>query len=331
MGSLTADPRPAAGSRWAPALDLLARAGSIGTPRLDRVVDGPLLSRAAASTDTGRHLLLEVPGDDTVTPPALRDGPTDPVIGAAVSQPPTVTATTAVPIGGPAPLAWYHPTPWPPAVLAEVAIAAVPGRIPGPVTFAALGALLARFHSTGPVPRRGEIPPLSRVLAASRAGLLTAELAAAVDRIRRHTDPPVPVHGQPALGHLLVPAGDRDDLPAAILTGWVEAASGSAALDLGHLLGDIVEIAVLVGSSDPDRAAVLRSRVLDVRRGYLEVAGRVGRGFWARVADGALLRVLDHRCTLNRLLGPAAAPTRLADRLAAQLASTAFREKGFRP
>ena len=145
----------------------------------------------------------------------------------------------------------------------------------------------------------------------------------------------VPVHGQPALGHVLVSTEART-APVAALTGWSsgeECLGGSAALDLGHLLGDMTEIAVLAGLSDPERGDWLRARLIDVRDGYCAAGGAANcdPGFWNRVADGAVLRVLDHRRILVGLLGRDAAPVAIADRVAARLASPAFRAKGFRP
>jgi hypothetical protein len=235
--------------------------------------------------------------------------------------------------------AWYYPTPWPPAVLAEVVTGAAAGPLPSAGMFTALGGLLRRLHdSTLPVEHRAT-PPAERLLAAGDR-LTPGQYALAV-RILGTRDPVVPVHGQPALGHVLVPNGTSPDgraaggTPAGLVTGWSAGPNrlgGSAALELGHLLGDMTEIAILVGLSDTERGDWLRARTADVRDGYL-AAGHRPRcgGFFDRVADGALLRVLDHRATLRRLLGPDAIQVRLADRTIAHLASSAFREKGFKP
>jgi hypothetical protein len=327
----------------------LVAAGTLsGGVTRSRVVTGPLLSRVALSSAGGEHLMLDIARTNAPRVPWLADA-AGCRIGSSDHPAPadTVTAVLARTVG-PQPIrAWYHPTPWAPAMLAEVATGSAAGPLPAPATFAALGAALARVHAGAGAADYRLPPPLQRTRQASDR--LTAEQRAILDRIMAGHDPVVPVHGQPALAHVLVPddpvdsvragtTGGRGPGPgtataAAVLTGWSPWLGGSAALDLGHLLGDMTEIAVLAGLSDPARGAWLRSRLVDVRDGYRLADGPFGSDpqFWARVADGAVLRLLDHRCTLVGLLGPDAAPVAIADRVAAHLASPAFRAQGFRP
>ena len=95
----------------------------------------------------------------------------------------------------------------------------------------------------------------------------------------------------------------------------------------------MTEIAVLAGLSDPARGDWVRAGVIDVRDGYCSAGSPPDsdEAFWNRVADGAVLRLLDHRSTLIGLIGPDSAPVAIADRVSAHLASAAFRTKGFRP
>lgn len=346
-----------------PLIAELVAAGTLpGGVTRSRIATGPLLSRVALSSAGDRHLMLDIAltgsprvpwlaadsatADTADTEDTEDTEPAGRPAGARSDHQPsgTVTAVLARPVG-PLPVrAWYHPTPWPPAMLAEVVTGAVPGPLPTPATFAALGAALARAHAHAPAEGHGSTvtgrclpPPLQRVTDALER--LTTDQHHLVNRILAGRDPVVPVHGQPALAHVLVPADAPASLrpgavtPGAVLTGWSPRLGGSAALDLGHLLGDITEIAVLAGLSDPGRATWLRSRLADVRDGYCSVPGAAEHDplFWDRVADGAVLRLLDHRCTLVGLLGPHAAPVAIGDRVAAHLASSAFRTKGFRP
>jgi hypothetical protein len=331
---------------WMQVLDRLSRDGVFGPITAARVAAGPLLVRVAASA-AGEHVLLDLTDDPGHPLPAMRSTWTDHlqrVASGGVAPHRRVVVAVADPVAADGPRAWYHRTPWPAAMLAEAATATVPAPLPGPQVFAALGALLARVHASAlPVTPR-PVPPLVRTVAA--AAQLTGPQRDLLARIAAdaHDDESRPVHGQPALGHVLVPTGPvPPGAPAAEVIDWTAGLAGSAGLDLGYLLGDLTEIAVLVGLRDPARGDRLRARVGDVRDGYCRAAPSLrtpqaeggspagGAPFWDRVHDGAILRLLDHRSTLVRLVGSEAAPTRLTDRVLAHLTSDAFRQRGFRP
>lgn len=319
--------------RWRPVLDALVTDGVLSAPvTRSRVTSGPMMARIAVSSAAGEHLVLDVSRNTSVVPPACGGPAMDRLVRATARTDSAGAAPVAAEhVGTQSVSAWFHRTPWPAAMLAEVVTGAVAARLPEPAVFAGLGALLARLHASDlPVEHR-MAPPLQRVV--DGVDNLTADQHDTALRILGASDPAVPVHGQPALGHMLVPVEPTDVAPTAVLTGWSDRLGSSAALDLGHLLGDITEIAVLVHVSDRMQARWLRARIADVRDGYCAAADprALGGTFWDRVADGALLRVLDHRATLCRLLGPGAPPVRLADRVAAHLTSSTFREKGFRP
>ena len=357
---------------WPSILLALAEQGVLrGRVSTLRVATGPLMSRIAVTSTRGSHLVLDVPGDPSIPAPAM-SGPGMDRLSRALRRPVAkadeILAVGATSVAGGQVRSWYHRAPWPPAVLAEVVTRPADGPLPSPTTFAALGALLARLHGAA-LPVEYRPSPVTRRLR-STADRLTARQRALLVNILDRSDPVVPVHGQPALGHVLVRAGGRAGAgeqsvgrpdepaghpeqsagnpeqsagypekpatPAAVLTGWPAGADclgGSAALDLGHLLGDMTEIAVLAGLSDPARGDWVRARVIDVRDGYCSAGSPPDsdEAFWNRVADGAVLRLLDHRSTLVGLIGPDTAPVAIADRVSAHLASAAFRTKGFRP
>lgn len=324
--------------------ELVATDALRGRITRSRVATGPLLSRMSLSSARGRHLMLDIARTPAPRVPWLAPTDADDELPGRLGDARRGVREVRAVVGrqvGPSPIrAWYHRTPWAPAMFAEIATGTVAGPLPSPATCAALGAALAAVHTSGGRAGHRISPPLRRLL--DHPDRITPEQRLLADRILAERDDVVPVHGQPALAHVLVPAASADDdpdataveiAPAAVLTGWSPRLGGSAALDLGHLLGDMAEIAVLAGLSDQLRGEWLRARLLDVRDGYCTAADtpKLDARFWNRVADGAVVRVLDHRCTLVGLLGPDAAPVALADRVAAHLTSPAFRAKGFQP
>ena len=195
---------------WPSILVTLAEQGVLnGRVSTLRVVTGPLMSRIAVTSTRGSHLLLDVPREPSIPAPAMC-GPGTDRLNRALRRPVEaageILAVAATSVAGGQVRSWYHRAPWPPAVLAEVVTGPAEEPLPSPATFAALGALLARLHGAA-LPVQYRPSPVTRRLL-SAADRLTAGQRTLVASILDRSDPVVPVHGQPALGHVLsMPGG----------------------------------------------------------------------------------------------------------------------------
>ncbi|RZS91373.1 hypothetical protein EV189_0614 [Motilibacter rhizosphaerae] len=266
----------------------------------------PLLQRVFVSTGS-RHLLVDAPV--ATAPPELWQVPPAPAAAYAArvallrSGPVSAVAAAAAGDG------WAHPLPWPGSTVADDIRT---GRgLPDAEVLRALGALLAGVPDHLPT---GDTEPPALVRVRARARELPGDLVGPVrDALELLADSArTAVHGQPALGHLVVPASGE---PArqAVLTWWVGGTSAPAGWDLGHLLGDLLELAMLVAPGAPGTAAGLLAGSRAV------VAGHGGTPPWYQVEAAALLKVVDHRLRLATLLGADSAPVRAADAVAATL------------
>ncbi len=260
---------------------------------LAAVLTAPHLSRWSLTGLDGRHLWVDAPPWWTPTP-SVGDS----------------AAYTAVPEDG----SWaltspivrdggivVHEVPWRPSLLASVLVGArTPARdTGGDVTPAAhaLSRFLGWLHTVPPgEPPTGRVagptwvdrladPPQASLAARPHWQRLGSRLRDAGDRDR------TTVHGELRTDHVLVPS-QTGDLPAVVVLrvpGQLIVAD--PALDLGSLLGDLLELALL-GSMPAVRAAQV------VRRGYARERPR-DDAFWSRVAGYAALKVVEHELRLR--------------------------------
>jgi hypothetical protein len=313
----------------------LIDAGVITAPLArSRVSRGALLARHSLTSAVDEHLVLDQPIEDVLAP-AMTTDRLEELLGRAANA--TVAATPA----HPAPGGWYHRTPWPAVMLADVLAATDPPPFDRAVC-PALGEFLARLHAApARTPLTVASPPLTR-LRASRAHLTAGQWEWVRD-VTAADGAVVPVHGQLATGHVFVPepgllafpGADRTgrltptpiastpiaSTPIATVTGWTSGLVGCAGLDLGHFIGDLIELAVLLTPTAPDRSAALLAAVPATLGAYAASANReLDDAFWDRMHTGAVLKVLDHRARISRLPDPPAQPLLAADLIAADLA-----------
>lgn len=298
------------------------------------VLDGPLLRRWSVTTADGEHLWVDQPGPASLQAP----GPA-PLHGAAPAQAPEPALTsalaavsgdlhglTAVRLGG---TGRAYRLPWRAHLLAALLLAPPSG---GGLSAArlteecrALGAFLRRIHA--PVPTGVSAPPplpVRRVLHDPPTGSAVARSAALRRVAQRCADGRVEelslLHGQPGTGHVLVPAETSTVRPRAILIGWEGAVAGDPAFDLGHLVGDLLE----VGALTPPGAALgpgdLLAAATALRTAYEQAPGRpLPATFWASARAAACVKVLDHDVRLHQAFGSAQTPTHLLAALAGEL------------
>ncbi len=292
---------------------------------------GPLAERWSVSDDDNRHLWIDQ------------------------MQPPTA-ATAAVTIGGPLPPAvpaadpardpirWPGPvwsnqhttayrTPWPAQLLADAAVSADPRSLTQlPRLCRDLGTFLSRLHAA-PRSTTSERCTWVQVLARSddshalSAQLLWSEL---IQQLTSPADHQTVVHGHLVTGQILVPAPGQPVGPTrALLLGSRACATGTPEVDLGSLLGDLLELAAftpngpvlleaaraLLCAYDAGRAPAARParelvsvaaalKVVDHER-RLRLAGAVDLG---RLLDDVARSILDPSTALGSVLAPTGRP-----------------------
>ncbi len=319
---LSADSQAAAPAGSAPdpaVLDGLERAGLLRLPaRVLNVLSGPLQSRWSLADDNGAHVWVDVPSAPLTTVPGSdpTSRPPVPLAAGPVHGPQVVAGEEVRLCAGPGRLLGRaYRLPWPGRLLAEqltttMAVGATaPDLDRAEADLAATARYLRGLHALGaaelPAPgQAGTMLPgpvrrvAGRVPPDAPAGdpSLRVRLQAALD--------PTPeagralLHGEPSTGQLVVPeAPVGSPEPVAVLLGWTGAVAGPPALDIGHLLGDLLELAVFSGGGS-GRGVRLLQLAEAVRTAY-DDDRPCDPAFWRLAAQAAAVKVLDHDLRLR--------------------------------
>lgn len=251
--------------------------------RVHGVLTGPLLTRVSLTTSDGLHAWVDiVPGGGAPPGGVLTTRGSGRIIV------PTLMDVVGL---GPG---WRLP--WPACLLADVGSHGQSwcGTADAKLVGHELGVFLGRLHRGS---GSGGEPHLIERLAHPPVGALAGqETWTSLHREMRHAES-CTLHGEPASGHILVPlaplrSGSVE--PVAAVLGWSAPVVGDPALDVGHLIGDLIELSILLGAqvTGPDP----RSVACGVLEGYPKDRGDAG--FLNRVQSYAALKVIDHEARL---------------------------------
>ena len=266
------------------------------------MLTAPHLSRWSLTGLDGRHLWVDAPPWWRPTP-SIGGGAaltTDPADGSWAITSPAVGDDGIV----------VHRVPWRPVLLASVLLGArspTGDSLDVVAAAPALSRLLGWLHTAAP-----GAPPAARMagptwvdrLADPPVGSLAARRhwQRLRSRLREAGDgDAATVHGELRTDHVLVPAEGVAPPQVAVLSLPGQPVVADPALDLGSLLGDLLEVALL-GSRPAARAAEV------VRQGYARERARSDAfwdsdAFWSRVAGYAALKVVEHELRLRSSRG----------------------------
>lgn len=253
---------------------------------------GPLLTRWALGDNGGHHLWVDEPGPLTSTALSAVQPPRH-VRVEEMNLPNPVRLTRGV--------AWS--VPWRPCLLADTDSWSGSWTNAAPdqhvIAGASVGRFLRRLHAMPPPDRGPGAGVITRLMRADVDTLaMRPKWRDRITSLAEHArQAPARIHGEPASGHLLVPAYPDERGPRTSLLGWTAPILGAAALDVGYLIGDLLELSVFCTSRTC--RVVLRRMASGVRQGYL-ASGPVPHQFWYHAATGAVVKILDHELRLRR-------------------------------